>query len=549
MAPWTRLLSYSLLTSTTKNPFFFVEALSSRVSPQQGRGRGGTRRSNSNRPGPTRSSGRGGRGGRGRVNGVGNRSKHQTNHSNKRKNNYSHTNDDFIRLPSLTTPKTHPNALPYYFSCRHTYETALIEEIQRFIGSKNTTKSDVSSPSPGLVCVAPPKTVAADSGGSSSFSKLLEHLDPVYALQVMPKCHIVQAESINQLAKSAMTRLGLSNMNTDDDDDDDSGDDEFLVQQRQELRNAPRGSLKIHALVPGMFKGQKDPILKRRAYKIGEQLATNLKKGYPCARKRSNDENEDRQEEEKWVIQLILFSPEIMGVSLSKCHHPISNQLGIWPNWYSPAGLANVDIDDISMPSSAYRKLLEALNCRSQGRLPPQITKHNSDVAPVVDLGACPGGWTKALRLLGCKVIAVDRSELRDDLMDDSMVQFVTGDAFTYEPPMQRNEGNENTWMVSDVIAYPERVSEMLEQWCGNRWATNMIVTVKFQGNEIPWDALESAIEVATNHGYLCRAKHFFNNKNEVTLMLSYNDNDQIERNDDDTFSPILGKSMYPTVI
>lgn len=73
--------------------------------------------------------------------------------------------------------------------------------------------------------------------------------------------------------------------------------------------------------------------------------------------------------------------------------------------------------------------------------------------------------------------------------------------------------------MVSDVIAYPERVVELLERWCGNRWAKRLVVTMKFQG-EVDWQALEHAFGVARAAGYSVRAKHFFSNKNEVSLML-----------------------------
>ena len=74
-------------------------------------------------------------------------------------------------------------------------------------------------------------------------------------------------------------------------------------------------------------------------------------------------------------------------------------------------------------------------------------------------------------------------------------------------------------WLVSDVIAYPERVTELLERWCGNQWAKRMVVTMKFQGDP-DWAALEQACEVAAARGYAVRVKHFFSNKNEVTLML-----------------------------
>ena len=98
--------------------------------------------------------------------------------------------------------------------------------------------------------------------------------------------------------------------------------------------------------------------------------------------------------------------------------------------------------------------------------------------------------------------------------MGDAAVAFVQGDAFSYVP-----DGPVD-WMVSDVVAYPDRIVELLRVWCGARWAARLVVTMKFQGGEPAWDALELAVRSAEERGYHCRAKHAFNNKNELTLML-----------------------------
>ena len=56
---------------------------------------------------------------------------------------------------------------------------------------------------------------------------------------------------------------------------------------------------------------------------------------------------------------------------------------------------------------------------------------------------------------------------------------------------------------------------------CAGRWATEgMVVTMKFKGTEPNLAALSEAMGVAEAHGYSARAKHFFSNKNEVTIML-----------------------------
>lgn len=384
---------------------------------------------------------------------------------------------------------------PSYFSCRHTYEDTLIQEITtRGPNEHSTVSVETSSPFPGLVCV------------ENGLGVLPPDYDPAYALQALPNCVVVNAPSIKALAGAVCKAL--------------LGEDE--TETRETFRKAPRGSLAVHALVPGMFKGQRDPVSKRRAYTVADDVAAQLQKIYPAARKRSVDEDSNSGEEtERWVLQLLLLEPEVMAASLVRC-----TEVGgrpTWPNWFHPAGFAQVDIEG-DMPSSAYRKLLEAFHCMRDR--PPRYLY--DDLTPaVVDLGACPGGWTAALRLMGCSVVAVDRSPLDPTLMFDDKVHFVKGDAFKYEPELTGSM--QNAWMVSDVIAYPERVGELLDRWCGGRWAAKMVVTVKFKGEVVAWDELESVMEIAKGHGYTCRAKHFFNNKNEVTLV-SPNDLEGIQK-------------------
>ena len=41
------------------------------------------------------------------------------------------------------------------------------------------------------------------------------------------------------------------------------------------------------------------------------------------------------------------------------------------------------------------------------------------------------------------------------------------------------------------------------------------------QGERPSWEALGAATAAAAELGFACRAKHFFSNKNEITLMLA----------------------------
>ncbi|MCU0661174.1 MAG: hypothetical protein MUC50_02490, partial [Myxococcota bacterium] len=113
-----------------------------------------------------------------------------------------------------------------------------------------------------------------------------------------------------------------------------------------------------------------------------------------------------------------------------------------------PGGVAQVP-EDKAPPSRAYLKLLEA-----EVHLGYAIQAGET----VVDLGASPGGWTYIALARGALVTAVDRSPLRADLMAHPNLSFKKGDAFKHrpdEPPVD--------WMVSDVIAFPRRIVDLLE--------------------------------------------------------------------------------------
>jgi hypothetical protein len=417
---------------------------------------------------------------------------------------------------------------PWYFTCRHTYEATLVEEIHRYDA---TLVSSCSSPFPGIVRVEPVADV-------SLFSDTPTPYDPVYALQSLPNAVIVSATSIKGLAREIYSALLPEQAEQEHGAPKDS--------LRVALRQAPRGSLALHALVPGMGKGQTDPVMLRRSTTIASTLADMLKKEFGAARKAKaklsdddDDNNRDDITKERYVLQVMLLTPEVAAASLTQCHYRPS--LGTWPNWQLPAGLADADVEGSDIPSSAYRKLLEALDC---------MGCHPTSTTTVVDLGAAPGGWTAVLRRLGCRVIAVDRSELAPNLMKDRGVEFVKGDAFTFVPTLKPTDNPR--WMVSDIIAYPDKIQELLEQWCSGHWASHLVVTVKFQGEMPAWEELDKCIQIAESHGYECRAKHFFNNKHEVTLMAverSLLEDTSTSSSEQRNESDILGKSIYPLTL
>jgi hypothetical protein len=293
-----------------------------------------------------------------------------------------------------------------------------------------------------------------------------------------------------------------------------------------------------------MFKGNPKPKMQRRASHIANEMKELLEPMYPCARKCSATTNNTTQHSTtpqhiyddfkhfnhyhsiECILQLLLLTPECLVVSLSPVQYKRLYHSMSWPCAPFTAGLANAEEDTLHhsllvcskttntitndpAPSSAYRKLIEALSCIGITTIPYGST--------AIDLGASPGGWTSVLRKLGFKVIAVDRAPLHQTTRRDEDVTYISGDAFAYLPPTTTPV----LLMVSDIVAYPERVVDLLNKWCSLKLATTLIVTMKFKGDTPAWDELRKCKEVADQNGYSFRAKHFFNNKNEVTLMLA----------------------------
>jgi len=360
-----------------------------------------------------------------------------------------------------------------YFSCRHGYEGILIAEL----GDAGEGASIVA---PGLVSA--PRSNGLDLDGAV--------LDPVYALQALPEAVAITGETAAALG-AAVRRY---------------------VEGSGALDGAARGSLAIHPLVPDLFKGAPKPRLADRCGRACEDAARGLRKRFAAARSPSAGED-PAESVARYALQVLLLSPTAAAVSLRSCE-PVPHVGGAWPD-ARPGGLASEfalapseKIWTGDMPGSAYRKLLESLDCCG--------ASGSVDGAVCVDLGACPGSWTAALLKLGAaKVFAVDRSNLAPDLMADGRVAFAKGDAFAFEPPVDAVD-----LLVSDVIAYPDRILKLVEDWCGAGRCERAIVTMKFRGDAPDLDALNAALRAAEDRGYAARAKHFFSNKNEVTLML-----------------------------
>lgn len=361
----------------------------------------------------------------------------------------------------------------WLWTVRHTAEPTLAAELVRL----GLPQSALRVPFPGAVLASHPQL--PDAAALRQTPALLRSWQPAWALQVLPDVHEVEAGSIasagRQLLASLQAEAAAGGPWTD---------------------AVPRWD--AHVLVPGQLKGQPKPQGQRRAQLIEEALWNEVRSHHAPWRKARVRAGASSQPPQL-LAQWLLASPESGWLSTACVDLQFAGVS--WPA-RTPAGLAPV-ADDDDAPASAFRKLVEALWLLG-------IAPQAGQVA--VDLGASPGSWTHVLRRHGVEVFAVDRAPLAPHLQRDPLVHATQGDAFAWLPPAPVD------WLVSDIIAFPERVAELLTAWCGGRHMRHFVVQCKFRG-EPNWQALHAAIQTARAHGYDCAARHVFNDKNEATLV------------------------------
>jgi 23S rRNA (cytidine2498-2'-O)-methyltransferase len=176
-----------------------------------------------------------------------------------------------------------------------------------------------------------------------------------------------------------------------------------------------------------------------------------------------------------------------------------------------PCGEIHFEEDHVNPPSRAYQKLREALTWVTylNSLDPAQAVPLPGAGSRCVDAGACPGGWTWVLDGLGSQVTAIDRSELAPSLMAKNNITFIKHDAFTLKPA---DLGSQD-WICSDVICYPARLLEWVQEWLASGLCANFICTIKMQG-KADHEATRAFAAIKGSH-----IVHLTANKNELTWI------------------------------
>lgn len=166
-----------------------------------------------------------------------------------------------------------------------------------------------------------------------------------------------------------------------------------------------------------------------------------------------------------------------------------------------PLGEVKFNEDKENPPSRAYLKLWELFTVYNVLPSPGQ---------KVVDFGSCPGGWTWVLQKVGCEVISIDRAPLEPHISRLPRVHFLKKNAFTIKP----QDIGAIDWFFSDIICYPEKLFELVQEWQHSGLCSNFICTIKFQG-ETDFVTLEKFKSLEN-----ARIQHLYHNKHEVTVWI-----------------------------
>lgn len=153
-------------------------------------------------------------------------------------------------------------------------------------------------------------------------------------------------------------------------------------------------------------------------------------------------------------------------------------------------------------PSRAYLKLWEFFTLHHKP--PVRGTR-------VLDMGACPGGWSWVMATLGLNVTAVDKAPLDDKIGNLSYITFLQESSFALSPEAIPHVD----WFFSDIVCYPERLLNLVNTWMTKGQVKNLMCTIKFQG-EADFSLIDRFLAIPNS-----KIVHLYHNKHELTWWVS----------------------------
>lgn len=349
----------------------------------------------------------------------------------------------------------------FVFTCEPDWEPALADELRRTFADLAPTAVHELTLYPGRV-----ELVGDHLSGDELFAG-----KPVvaFARQCLPNVESIQAESIGRWADAICEAISAQ-LDTVD------------VPWRLHLVAATSAD---------------EPPVVRRGELIRAKLLEKLKQVRKRILRRMNAEVEAPWLPGEALVQVVLTSPTEGFISVAD-----ESTRNVWRRVISRFVGGEIEpAVDKQAPSRAFAKLVEV-----ERRMNRPIRSGET----CVDLGASPGSWTYTALERGARVTAIDRSPLRDDLMRNPRLEFLQTDAFRYAPSTPID------WLLSDIIAFPDRIRDLLADWLGARRCRFFCVTVKFRGRDDD-AALEDVKRVLATSGYEYCLRRLNANKNEAT--------------------------------
>jgi 23S rRNA (cytidine2498-2'-O)-methyltransferase len=347
--------------------------------------------------------------------------------------------------------------MPAVFVCEPDWSEALAAELRRTLTADHAALS-IETRSPGCTVAD-----AADDLKSAVAEPIV-----AFAEQTLPAAEPCQAASVSQWAEAATRQISA----------------------RLDALDLP---WRLHVFNTPFADGSGGA---GRARLVEQAIIDRLREVRRRLLRRRNEESQGPWQADEALVQVLLTAPDAGWISVVD-----ATERKAWRYCVSPFVAGRIEpAEDKLAPSRAFAKLVEA-----ERRLGRTIAAGET----CVDLGASPGSWSYTALRRGASVTAVDRSPLRDDLMADPRLTFVRGDAFTYWPEQPVD------WLLSDVIAFPDRICEMLGRWLGERHCRRFCVTIKFRGRDDDAE-LEQVKQVLRGSGYRFGLRRLTANKNEA---------------------------------